>query len=165
MIGKKPSCATKTPQRQPRSPTFSSVSCLHRRTWSSRGGVLVYSTCTLFPEENEKNVARFLAARPDFAPEGFSVGAQTAETDPGTDHGAKTGTASEGYFVGAQPVKLGSSEPNPSGAKIPGNISGIGPKTELPAARLDVPSGMVTLAPDTHGTDGFFVAKLRRKRE
>ena len=24
--------------------------------------------------------------------------------------------------------------------------------------------GMLTLAPDTHGTDGFFVARLRRKK-
>jgi 16S rRNA (cytosine967-C5)-methyltransferase len=30
-------------------------------------GILVYSTCTLEPEENEKQVATFLAAHPDFA--------------------------------------------------------------------------------------------------
>ena len=165
VIGKKPELRYKDPAETAALPDIQLGIALASADLVKPGGVLVYSTCTLFPEENEGNVARFLAVRPDFAPEGFSVGAQTAETDPGTDHGAKTGTASEGYFVGAQPVKPGSSEPNPSGAKIPGNISGIGPKTELPAARLDVPSGMVTLAPDTHGTDGFFVAKLRRKRE
>lgn len=33
------------------------------------GGVLVYSTCTTEPEENDEVVARFLAAHPDFAPE------------------------------------------------------------------------------------------------
>jgi len=32
------------------------------------GGVLVYSTCTLEPEENRGVVDRFLEARPDFAP-------------------------------------------------------------------------------------------------
>lgn len=31
------------------------------------GGTLVYSTCSLEPEEGEEQVARFLAARPDFA--------------------------------------------------------------------------------------------------
>jgi len=31
------------------------------------GGVLVYSTCTLLPEENETTVAAFLAENPDFA--------------------------------------------------------------------------------------------------
>ncbi len=31
-----------------------------------RGGTLVYSTCSILPEENEKQVARFLAEHPDF---------------------------------------------------------------------------------------------------
>ena len=67
------------------------------------GGVLVYSTCTIFPEENEQNVARFLAAHPEFAPEDFSFG-------------------------------------------------GICSK-----------DGMLTLTPDEHGTDGFFIAKLVKR--
>ncbi len=33
------------------------------------GGVLVYATCSLFREENERVVERFLAAHPDFTPE------------------------------------------------------------------------------------------------
>ena len=66
------------------------------------GGVLVYSTCTIFPEENEHNVARFLSAHPEFAPEDFAVGDIQSE------------------------------------------------------------GGMLTLLPDVHGTDGFFIAKLRK---
>ena len=68
------------------------------------GGVLVYSTCTIFPEENQQNVARFLSAHPEFSAEDFCVG----------------DICSEG--------------------------------------------GMLTLLPDTHGTDGFFIAKLRKAR-
>ena len=64
------------------------------------GGVLVYSTCTLFPEENEGNVARFLARHSEFSPCEFTVGDLTSE------------------------------------------------------------GGMLTLTPDAHGTDGFFVAKF-----
>ena len=64
------------------------------------GGVLVYSTCTLLPEENEGNVARFLARHPEFSPLNFTVGDLTSA------------------------------------------------------------GGMLTLTPDEHGTDGFFVAKL-----
>lgn len=67
------------------------------------GGILVYSTCTIFPEENEQNVARFLASHPEFAPEDFSFG-------------------------------------------------GICSK-----------DGMLTLTPDAHGTDGFFIAKLVKR--
>jgi len=70
-----------------------------------RGGVIVYSTCTLFPEENENNVSRFLEAHPEFEACDFRVG-QIASRD-----------------------------------------------------------GMLTLNPADHGTDGFFIAKLRRKEE
>jgi 16S rRNA (cytosine967-C5)-methyltransferase len=66
------------------------------------GGVLVYSTCTLLPDENGEQVKAFLSRHPEFEAEGFTVG--------------------ETAFA-----------------------------------------GMVTLAPDTHGTDGFFIAKLRKK--
>ena len=37
------------------------------------GGVLVYSTCTIFPEENEENVRRFLLSHPDFSLCGFEL--------------------------------------------------------------------------------------------
>ncbi len=73
--------------------------CAH---YVKSGGVLVYSTCTIFPEENEQNVQRFLAANPQFVAQDFAVG------DVCSKH------------------------------------------------------GMLTLTPDAHGTDGFFIAKLRK---
>ena len=36
------------------------------------GGVLIYATCSIFPEENQNAVADFLAQRPDFVPEAFA---------------------------------------------------------------------------------------------
>lgn len=68
-----------------------------------RGGVMVYSTCTLLPEENERNVQRLLAAHPELCAEDFSVG------------------------------------------------------------RLTSSGGMLTLVPDACRTDGFFMAKLRKR--
>ncbi len=68
-----------------------------------RGGILVYSTCTVLPRENEENVMRFLAENPDFEMVDFSVG----------------------------------------------DISST--------------NGMLTLAPDKDGTDGFFIAKMKHK--
>jgi 16S rRNA (cytosine967-C5)-methyltransferase len=67
------------------------------------GGVLVYSTCTIFPEENEDNVARFLSRHPEFVPTDFTVG------------------------------------------------------------DLKSTGGMLTLTPDEHGTDGFFMAKFTKE--
>ena len=67
------------------------------------GGTLVYSTCTIFREENGDNVQRFLSEHPDFSLSPFKAG------------------------------------------------------------HLDVPEGQITLLPSDHGTDGFFIAKFKRK--
>jgi 16S rRNA (cytosine967-C5)-methyltransferase len=68
-------------------------------------GILVYSTCTLNPEENERVVERFLAEHSEFSLVDFSVG----------------------------------------------DISSVG--------------GMLTLLPHIHGTDGFFIAKIRKEKK
>lgn len=67
-----------------------------------RGGIMVYSTCTLLPEENEENVARLLRECPGLELVPFTVGDVASET------------------------------------------------------------GMLTLTPEVHGTDGFFIARLKR---
>ena len=65
-------------------------------------GVILYSTCTLNPDENEKIVERFLVEHPEFSPVDFVVGDIRSE------------------------------------------------------------GGMLTLLPHVHGTDGFFIAKLKK---
>lgn len=69
-----------------------------------RGGVLLYSTCTILKRENEQVIDAFLRSHPDYAAEAFD---------------------------------------------LPGE--------------LKAPDGMLTLLPCDHGTDGFFIAKLRRQ--
>ncbi|MBQ6263500.1 MAG: 16S rRNA (cytosine(967)-C(5))-methyltransferase RsmB, partial [Clostridia bacterium] len=66
-----------------------------------QGGVIVYSTCTLNPDENERVVERFLSSRTDFALVPFDLGAVASE-------------------------------------------------------------GMLTLMPYEYGTDGFFIAKMKK---
>lgn len=60
------------------------------------GGVLVYSTCTLMPAENEEQVGAFLKTHPDFTPTPFAVGGISSE-------GALTLTpdreGTDGFFV------------------------------------------------------------------
>ena len=66
------------------------------------GGTLVYSTCTVLPEENELNIKKFLSENDSFIPCDFKSG------------------------------------------------------------ELESSNGYISLTPDMHGTDGFFVCKLKR---
>ena len=68
------------------------------------GGVLLYSTCTILPRENEAVTDAFLAEHANFRREGFSL-------------------------------------PGPAGA---------------------VESGQITLWPQRHGTDGFYICRMRK---
>lgn len=71
-----------------------------------RGGILLYSTCTLLQRENEDVVEAFLKTHQDYYPETFLL-------------------------------------PEPIG---------------------EVTTGMLTLWPHLHGTDGFFICRLRRRQ-
>jgi 16S rRNA (cytosine967-C5)-methyltransferase len=79
------------------------------------GGLLVYSTCTFEPRENEEQIARFLASHAEFAP------------DPDWPQSMLDGFLAAG-------------------------LSGPSPAT-----------GSVTLLPHVAGTDGFFIARLRKR--
>ena len=102
VIAKKPELRYKDPVESERLPGIQLAILKNSARYLKRGGTLVYSTCTVLKEENEKNVERFLEENPDFELVPFEYGSFKCE------------------------------------------------------------SGMVTLLPDIHGTDGFFVAKLRR---
>ena len=61
------------------------------------GGVLLYSTCTVNPAENEAVTDAFRAARPDFTPEDFTVGALASEAGRLTLFPHRHGT--DGFYL------------------------------------------------------------------
>ena len=103
VLAKKPELRYKDPTESESLPKIQLDILENACKYLKSGGTLVYSTCTVFPEENEKNIERFISQHPDFYLEPWSVG----------DISAK--------------------------------------------------SGMITLLPHIHKTDGFFIAKLKRK--
>lgn len=82
VIGKKPEIRYKDPTECAGLPDIQLAILENNSRYVKRGGVLVYSTCTLLPEENEENVARFLARHPAFVAE--SMRTFTPDAD-GTD--------------------------------------------------------------------------------
>ena len=110
VIAKKPEIRHKDLTESQRLPAIQAAILEASAGYLKRGGVLVYSTCTILPAENRDVVTAFLASHPDFEPLDFSF---PAKDDTVSD------IKSEG--------------------------------------------GMVTLLPDANSTDGFFIARLRRK--
>ena len=102
VVGKKPEIRYKDLRESDKLPKIQSDILENVSKYVKVGGALVYSTCTLFPEENGCVVDGFVSRHPEFVFEDFSVG-EISSTD-----------------------------------------------------------GKLTLTPDIHKTDGFFIAKMRR---
>ena len=105
IIRKKPDIRYKDPEEMERLPQLQLRILDKQAEYVKKGGVLLYSTCTLVRGENEAVVEAFLAHRNDFVLE-------------------------------------------------PLDLPDVFPKNT---------TGMLTLVPGEYDTDGFFIAKLRRK--
>lgn len=73
IIRKKPDIRYKDPRELAELPAVQSAILNNAATYVRPGGVLVYSTCTVLPEENEGVTAAFLDTHPDFTMEPFSL--------------------------------------------------------------------------------------------
>ena len=103
VIRKKPDIRYKAPGPLSALPEIQSAILRNVKRYVKPGGALLYSTCTVLPEENSAVVRAFLEENGEFSPEEFSLPGDLASRD-----------------------------------------------------------GMLQLWPQRHGTDGFFIAKLRR---
>ena len=102
IIRKKPDIRYKDPDGFAALPEIQRAILANASRYARPGGVLVYSTCTVLPEENEAVTDAFLSENADFSYEPFDLPIGTA-------------------------------------------------------------AGHITLWPQRHGTDGFYIAKLRKK--
>ncbi len=66
VIGKKPELRYKNPAESEKLPQIQSEILMQSANLLKIGGRLVYSTCTVLPDENENNIARFLSERKDY---------------------------------------------------------------------------------------------------
>jgi len=105
IIRKKPDIRYKKPDEIKALPQIQLEILKNVSKYVKPGGALVYSTCTVVPQENEKNVEAFIKENPEFKKEEFYI--------PGSNE------------------------------KVFGDI---------------------TLLPITHGTDGFYICRMRRDR-
>lgn len=74
VLAKKPELRYKDPSISSALPTVQAEILENACNYVKEGGILVYSTCTVFPEENEENIHAFLERHSDFGLMPFSVG-------------------------------------------------------------------------------------------
>lgn len=78
VISKKPELRYKDPAESEKLPDIQLAILENVSQYLKAGGTLVYSTCTVIPEENEGNIARFLEKHGDFELVPFEVGGVNA---------------------------------------------------------------------------------------
>ena len=104
VLKKKPELRYKKPEASAALPDIQyDILCSSAR-YLRAGGTLVYSTCTIFPEENERNIEKFLAAHGEFSLAPFRVGALRCEGGTLTLLPDEYGT--DGFFI-AKLIKNG----------------------------------------------------------
>ena len=73
IIRKKPDIRYKDPRELAELPAIQAAILDNAATYVRPGGVLLYSTCTVLPEENEGVTTAFLDTHPEFALEPFTL--------------------------------------------------------------------------------------------
>ncbi|MDO4991116.1 MAG: methyltransferase domain-containing protein, partial [Eubacteriales bacterium] len=97
VIRKKPEIRSKKPEEIKNLPGIQTDILDNLSKYLKKDGVLLYSTCTILEEENERVVEAFLRTHPDYAPEAFSVGGVRSGSGMFTFWPNTTGT--DGFFA------------------------------------------------------------------
>lgn len=97
IIRKKPDIRYKSPELLAALPPIQKAILDNVCQYVRPGGTLVYATCTLLPEENEKQIESFLRTHPDFALTPFTLPALGQCDGMVTLYPHRTGT--DGFFI------------------------------------------------------------------
>ena len=79
VLAKKPELRYKSPKESEALPDIQLAILENACRYVKKGGTLVYSTCTVLPEENQNNIERFLSQNKEFSLVPFSVGTLCAD--------------------------------------------------------------------------------------
>lgn len=97
VMAKKPEIRYKNADDMKRLPALQLEIAENCIRYLKKGGTLVYSTCTVLPEENERNVERLVSFHPEMKQIPFSVCGITAENGTYTFFPSSDG--SDGFFI------------------------------------------------------------------
>ncbi len=97
VLKKKPELRYKDPEASAALPDIQYNILESSARYLKESGVLVYSTCTILPEENENNIERFLENHKEFSLCPFTVGALRSESGMVTFLPDEYGT--DGFFI------------------------------------------------------------------
>ena len=97
VIRKRPEIRQKTEEELRELPSIQAEILEHLAPLVKSGGLLLYSTCTVLPEENEEQIRSFLASHPEYRAEDFSLGRRQAPEGMLTFWPQIDGT--DGFFV------------------------------------------------------------------
>ena len=97
VLKKKPELRYKSPEVSAALPAIQYDILCNSARYLRAGGTLVYSTCTVFPEENERNIEKFLTEHSEFSLAPFEVGAFRCERGMVTLLPDEYGT--DGFFI------------------------------------------------------------------
>ena len=97
VIRKKPEIRSKQPEEIKNLPQIQTDILENVSKYLKTNAVLLYSTCTILEEENERVVEAFLDRHPDFAPEDYSIGDLRSEN--GTFTFWPNTTETDGFFA------------------------------------------------------------------
>ena len=137
IIRKKPDIRYKDPDTMQQLPALQLEILCNQARYVKKGGLLIYSTCTLNKRENEEVVERFLAENPDFCLKYVKAELINGKYEPKLLKNEKLPTL---IITGYDQIAYGAMKyAREIGLKIPEDISFVGVDDVTAASYFDVP--------------------------